>query len=291
MLPPRWLSAAPGREPECEDEGRAAVLHPTTGDPNARPRPGAPPQRPAPILLTVPRARRGALWWLGWLVPVIAAHRLCSPTREGRVEDPVIKKAHLWRLALGLGLTVGAWLAFGLVPLREMPGRFFESFGWGLSAVQMNVYVAGVAVAMTPAGRKGAAAARWRGPFLAFAVTLTVFILQPIDLSHWPPSWSWTTVFGGWMLLFGGYGGLLLVLNGGRTADVNDALPAVVPFFTVLAVVLPSIGDPMYDQVSMPTRLVLGLTGPLTLVLLTGWELRRLRTLHGVRLSDMWRRG
>ncbi|WP_330290130.1 hypothetical protein [Streptomyces sp. NBC_00576] len=82
---------------------------------------------------------------------------------------------------------------------------------------------------------------------------------------------------------------MLLVLNGGRAADINDALPAVVPFFTVLAIVLPSLGDPMYDKVSMPMRLLLGLTGPVSLVLLARWELRRLRTLHGVRLSDMWR--
>ncbi|CAM5228106.1 hypothetical protein SSPIM334S_04437 [Streptomyces spiroverticillatus] len=242
------------------------------------------------MLLTVPRARRGPVWWLGWLVPVIAAYRLCTPTREGRIEDPVVKKAHLWRLVLGLVLTVGAWLGLGLVPLREIPDRFFESFGWGLSAVQMNFYVAWFVIAMTPRGRKRAAAARWRGPLLAFVLTMAAFILTPLDLSQWPPTWSWATVLGGWLVLFSGFGGLLLVLNGGRTADINDALPAVVPFFTVLAVVLPSIGDPMYDQVSTPTRLVLGLTGPVTLVLLTRWELRRLRTIHGVRLSDMWRR-
>jgi hypothetical protein len=91
-----------------------------------------------------------------------------------------------------------------------------------------------------------------------------------------------------WALAFSAYGGLLLILNGGRVADINDVLPALVPFFTVLAVVLPSMGDPMYDKVSMPMRLVLGLTGPVTLVLLARWELRRLRTRHGVRLSDTW---
>ncbi|MET9730352.1 hypothetical protein ABZZ79_06715 [Streptomyces sp. NPDC006458] len=46
----------------------------------------------------------------------------------------------------------------------------------------------------------------------------------------------------------------------------------------------------MYDKVSMPVRLVLGLTGPLTLLLLARWQLRRLRVVHGVRLSDMWHR-
>lgn len=39
----------------------------------------------------------------------------------------------------------------------------------------------------------------------------------------------------------------------------------------------------------MPVRLLLAWTGPVTVILLARWELRRLRVLHGVRLSDMWR--
>ncbi|MFI5801356.1 hypothetical protein [Streptomyces sp. NPDC051561] len=204
--------------------------------------------------------------------------------------DPVIRRARLWRLVLGLALTVGGWLGLGLMPLHEIPDQFIHSFGYGLSAVQMNFYIAWCVIALTPRGGKRAAAAKWRGPLLAFVVTMTASVFSPLSLSHGLPPLSWSTVPGWWLLAFSVFGGLLLILNGGRTADINDALPAVVPFFTVLAVVLPSIGDPMYDQVSMPVRLLLGLTGPVTLLMLTGWELRRLRTLHGVRLSDMWRR-
>ncbi len=270
------------------------MIHPTTGDPTVPPPPGTPPatpprRTPPPVFLTVPRARRGILWWLGWLIPVIAAHRVCSPTREGRVVDRVIDGVRIGRMVLGLLLTVGAWWYFELVPVREMPAQFYRSFAYGFTAVLFNVYVAWGIIAMTPRGRKWAAVALWRGPFLAFFLTAASIVLKPADLTRWP-YWSspWAVAYGMWALAFSAYGGLLLILNGGRVADINDALPALVPFFTVLAVVLPSMGDPMYDKVSMPMRLVLGLTGPVTLVLLARWELRRLRTRHGVRLSDTW---
>jgi hypothetical protein len=224
-------------------------------------------------------------------VPVIAAHRLCTPTRQDRVEDPVVERIQFWRAALGLVLTVGAWLALGLVPLREIPGQFRWSLACGFSFVQMIFYVAWFAVARAPRGRKRAAAARWRGPLLAFVLTFTAWVVfMQTGLSDWPPSSPGSAVCGLWLCLFGGYGGLLLILNGGRTADINEGLPAVLPVFSILAFALPSLGDPMYDKVPMPVRLVLGLTGPVTLLLLARWQLRRLRVLHGIRLSDMWRR-
>ncbi|MFJ5778842.1 hypothetical protein [Streptomyces sp. NPDC093094] len=265
------------------------------GQPTTRPGtppPGTPPRlAPVPVFRTVPAARRGVLWWLGWLVPVIAAHRLCSPTRPDRVVDPAMGRLQFWRAALGLALTVAAWLTLGLVPLREIPGRFGESLAYGFSAIQMIFYVAWVAVSMTPKGRKWAATLRWRGPFLAFVLTVTAWIVfMQTDLSDWPPHSPGSAVCGLWLALFGGYGGILLLLNGGRTADINDGLPALLPIFSMVALTLPTLGDPMYDKVSMPVRLMLGLTGPLTLVLLARWQLRRLRRLHGVRLSDMWHR-
>ncbi|KUN29735.1 hypothetical protein AQJ23_03010 [Streptomyces antibioticus] len=240
---------------------------------------------------TVPRAQRSVLWWLGWLVPVIAAHRLCTPTREDRVVDPVVERIQFWRAALGLVLTISAWLAFGLVPLRDIPRQFQQNFAWGFSSLQLIFYAAWIAIAMTPRGRRRAAAARWRGPVLAFLLTFTAFIIfMQTSLSRWPPDSPASAVSGLWLCLFGGYGGFLLILNGGRTADINDGLPTVLPVFSILCITLPSLADPMYDKVPVLVRLLLGLTGPVTLLLLTRWQLRRLHTLHGVRLSDMWRR-
>ncbi|MBM4823459.1 MULTISPECIES: hypothetical protein [Streptomyces] len=270
------------------------MAEPSTTRPGRAPAcgPAASPRRTSvPVLRTVSPEQRGAVWWLGWLVPMVAAHRLCTPTRRDRVVDPVMDRVLFWRTALGLLLTVGAWLAFGLIPPREIPGQFEQSFAYGFSAVQLVFYVAWFMVAMTPRGYRRAAAARWRGPVLAFVLTFTAFVVfRQTGLSAWPPHSPWSAACGLWLSMFGGYGGFLLIVNGARTADINDGLPAVLPVFSVLAFALPSLGDPMYDKVSMPVRLLLGLTGPVTLALLTRWQLRRLRTLHGVRLSDMWRR-
>ncbi|MGH1554025.1 hypothetical protein ACRAWF_24965 [Streptomyces sp. L7] len=91
----------------------------------------------------------------------------------------------------------------------------------------------------------------------------------------------------GGSLLFGGSGGLLLLSNGCRTADVNDALPTLVPLLPILPL---AFVDPTYDRVPLAVRLLVQLTGPVNLMLLARWELRRLRTLHHVRVSDMWNR-
>ncbi|WP_148020222.1 hypothetical protein [Streptomyces sp. OR43] len=236
----------------------------------------------------MPRARRGVLWWMGWLVPVITAHRLCSPTRADRVRDRAIDRAQIWRGALGLALTVAAWLALGLVPASEIPRRFWQSFAYTAGAMLIIFNVCGIAVALAPKGRKWAATKMWRGPLLAYVLTCASWmVFIQTRLSDWPPRSPVTAVCGLWLGLFGMYGMLLLILNGGRSADVNDCLPVLLPTAFMLCLTLPTMGDPMYDQVSTPVHLLLGLTGPVTLVLLAYWQLRRLRVLHGVRLSDL----
>lgn len=202
-------------------------------------------------------------------------------------------RAQLWRGALGLAMTVAAWLVLGLVPAREIPGRFWESFGWAVGSLLLIFNIYGVAVAMTPKGRKWAATKLWRGPFLAFVLTYTSWVVAgATGLFDWPPDRDSpvSTACGLWLAGFSLYGLALLVLNGGRTADVNDCLPVLLPTVLMFCLSLPTLGDPMYDKVSMPLRLALGLTGPVTLVLLARWQLRRLRLRHGVRLSDMWHR-
>ncbi|MFI6009186.1 hypothetical protein ACIBAG_10180 [Streptomyces sp. NPDC051243] len=248
--------------------------------------------RPRPPLLQPPRdGRRGPRWWLGWLVPVIAAHRLCGPTRPDRIVDPLVDRVRFWRSALGLVLTVASWLALGLVPAREIPGEFLESFVYGLAALQFLFFVAWVAIAMVPKGRRWRAAVRWRGPLLAIVLTLTAMaVLNRSGLSGWPPTSPAAAAVGLWLLLFGGYGSFLLISGGARTADVNDALPTLVSLLPILPFTLPQLGDPAYDRFPMAVRLLVHLTGPITLLLLARWELRRLRVLHGVRMSDMWRR-
>ncbi|MFE9773983.1 hypothetical protein ACFYOV_20380 [Streptomyces sp. NPDC005931] len=222
---------------------------------------------------------------------MIAAHRLCTPTREDRIVDPLVERVRWWRTALGLTLTVAAWLALGLVPLRELPGQFWQGFAYGLGAVQLIVLAAWFVIAMAPPGRRWAAALRWRAPLLAFVLTFVAFgVFLQTTVRDWPPDSPGSAVLGVWLGLFGGYGGLLLILHGGRTADVNDGLPTVLSVVAVITFSLPSLGDPMYDKVPMPVRLLVGLTGPLTVMVLARWELRRLHTLHGVRLSDTWHR-
>ncbi|MGI5396334.1 hypothetical protein [Streptomyces sp. CA-251251] len=199
-----------------------------------------------------------------------------------------MNRALIFRGALGLALTVAAWLVLGLVPAREIPGRFWESFAYTGGAMLLVFNLCGMAVALAPKGRKWAATKLWRGPLTAYVLTCASWmVVVQTSLSDWPPESPVAAVGGLWLGSFGVYGMFLLVLNGGRTADVNDCLPVLLPTLYMLCLTLPTLGDPMYDQVSMPVRLVLGLTGPVTLVLLAHWQLRRLRVLHGVRVSDL----
>lgn len=180
------------------------------------------------------------------------------------------------------------------MPARDIPGEFRESFVYGLAALQFLVFVAWVAIAMVPKGHRWRAAVRWRGPFLALVITLTALAvgsaLARFSLSSWPPASPAAAAGAVWLVLFGGYGGFLLISSGARTADVNDALPTLVSLLPILPFTLPQVGDPACDRFPMAVRLLVHLSGPVTLVLLARWELRRLRTLHGVRVSDLWRR-
>ncbi|MFG3134808.1 hypothetical protein ACGFZA_01160 [Streptomyces sp. NPDC048211] len=219
---------------------------------------------------------------------MVTAHRLCSPTHPERVRDRVLGRAQIWRGALGLALTVAAWLAIGLVPMNEIPGRVWQSFTYTAGSMLMVFNLCGIAVAWAPKGRKWAAAKMWRGPLLAYVLTCASWmVFFRTSLSDWPPNSPLSAVGGLWTGSFGLYGLLLLVLNGGRTADVNDSLPVLLPTFFMLCLTLPTLGDPMYDKVPMAVRLILGLTGPVTLVFLAYWQLRRLRVRHGVRFSDL----
>ncbi|MFJ9250855.1 hypothetical protein [Streptomyces sp. NPDC101776] len=230
-------------------------------------------------------------WWLGWLIPVIAAHRLCTPTRPGRVVDPLIERVRFWRTVLAITLTVCVWLALRLVPLREIPGQLYESFSLGLLILELLFLLALAAVSMAPRGRRRAATSRWRGAFLAFVLVEAAVVLFRNTGSHWPPTSPLSAACALWLLLFCGSGGLLLLSNGCRTADVNDALPTLVSLVPILPMTLPlAFVDPTYDRVPLAVRLLVQLTGPVSLMLLARWELRRLRTLHDVRVSHIWNR-
>ncbi|MEV0528695.1 hypothetical protein AB0I66_35280 [Streptomyces sp. NPDC050439] len=175
--------------------------------------------------------------------------------------------------------------------MREIPGRFWESFAYTVGAMLLIFNLCGMTIALAPKGRKWAAAKLWRGPLLAYVLTCTSWmVVMQTRLSDWPPASPLSAACGLWLGLFGLYGMVLLVLNGGRSADVHDCLPVLLPTAFMLCLTLPTLGDPMYDQVSMPVRLILGLTGPVTLVLLAYWQLRRLRIRHGVRLADLSQR-
>ncbi|MEU7473066.1 hypothetical protein AB0A94_31890 [Streptomyces sp. NPDC044984] len=127
-------------------------------------------------------------------------------------------------------MTVVVWLVLGLVSVREIPGRFWESFAHTAGAMLMIFNLCGTAVAMAPRGRKWAAPKSWRGPLLAhvLACTSSIVFVQT-SLSDWPPNSPVSAVCGQWLGLSGLYGILLLVLDGARTADVNDCPPVLLP--------------------------------------------------------------
>ncbi|NWF25364.1 hypothetical protein HW130_03640 [Streptomyces sp. PKU-EA00015] len=254
---------------------------------------GERPRRPAPPPLfgPVPRERRGARWWLGWLLPVIAAHRLCSPTRPDRIVDPLVARVRLWRTGVGFAATVGAWLGLGLVAPRDIPAQLHENFRVSLSATAFILQVLWLVIAMVPSGHRWPVAVRARGSLVAFLATWTATAtLMQTSLSQWPPASPAAAAGALWLALFSVSTGLMIITNGVRTADLNDALPAVVSVVPILPVSIPLLADAMYDRVSLPLRLLIGLIGPVTLIALARWELRRLRRLYGIRLSDLWRR-
>ncbi|XVQ15626.1 hypothetical protein ACQP1W_24780 [Spirillospora sp. CA-255316] len=89
-----------------------------------------------------------------------------------------------------------------------------------------------------------------------------------------------------WVLVFVCYGAALTLVHMFRTADIHEVLPPVIAIVLVWELAVVDLFSNTYDGAPVAVRAALILGGPLSVTAVSLWELRRLRTRHGLTLRQ-----
>ncbi|MGW6920694.1 hypothetical protein ACWGA9_05320 [Streptomyces sp. NPDC054950] len=245
--------------------------------------------------------------------PLAVASALAEPSRADRVDDPAVRVLAWARTAVGLAATVWLLMAY---PLREGGEKFVMDkledllIGCGITFGTAFVAVtAFIATARSPLGR--VYARRLLGPLLTvFAIALGAavcwFLVRLLkgeiitlsDFGYHGILFSILLIVVFFLGTLACAAALLLAIpvtvlalvyafnSCFRLGDVHDLLPALIsPLLVWSLFVLGLLDDP---EVAAPPLVLYGFLvgGPLSVTLLSVWEVRRLRRRHGVTLRS-----
>lgn len=240
----------------------------------------------APVV-AAPNTGRGAGWWLGWLVPVIAARRLCRPSRHDRIDDPSTRTVQRLRAGAGFVVVLGVALAYDLTDATEAVTQpWIQVFqNCGMLVVLVPI-VSGIFIRSARPDLRRGYLRRTRGPAAVLGVLVglvVVLVLMTMagqgTFGTMSPLWA---LLGLWAMIFGLVALLNSVANVFRTADVHEVLPPLVSMVLVWANLLVDLVGDKYGEAPENVASLLLYGGPVTVTVLALWELRRLRTRHGL---------
>ncbi|MFF7791828.1 hypothetical protein [Streptomyces sp. NPDC007991] len=223
-----------------------------------------------------------------------------TPSRPNRVDDPVVKKVQVFRTVVGLVAVTWMLLSYGLASDADavMNDRFGQiRTTLIVLAVTFPVAVAVFIAAARPPNRRLflRRAVKPAGALLALVVTLAVPRLIT-GLGYVTEDTDWTASAGRvvllfalgafclWLAPFGFYGIAQSLVHVFRTADVHETVPPLLATLLVWEVTLFDVFRGAYDGVPFGVRVAFILGAPLTVTAVALWELRRLRTRHGITL-------
>jgi hypothetical protein len=223
-----------------------------------------------------------------------------TPSRPDRVHDPVVKRVQVWRTIVGLVAVTWMLLSYGLASdANAVVDDRFDQIRTTLIAlgVTFPVAIAAFIAAARPPNRRLflRRAGKPAGALLALVVTLAVPRLIT-GLGHVNKETDWTASAGRvvllfalfafilWLGLFGVYGIALSLVHVFRTADLHDTVPPLLATLLVWEVALFDVFRGAYDSVPFGVRVAFILGAPLSVTAVAMWELRRLRTRHGITL-------
>lgn len=261
------------------------------------PGPGWPPVPPAGPWPPVP-AR--PLTFGRLFNPIAVGRVVFTPSRPDRVHDPVVKRVQVWRTIVGLVAVTWMLLSYGLASdANAVVDDRFDQIRTTLIAlgVTFPVAIAAFIAAARPPNRRLflRRAGKPAGALLALVVTLAVPRLIT-GLGHVNKETDWTASAGRvvllfalfafilWLGLFGVYGIALSLVHVFRTADLHDTVPPLLATLLVWEVALFDVFRGAYDSVPFGVRVAFILGAPLSVTAVAMWELRRLRTRHGITL-------
>jgi hypothetical protein len=274
--------------------GGAPPPYPRQGmHPGGIPPPGWVPQ-PPPARRNVLRA----------LTPLGAARLLFTPSRPDRVEDRAVRRLQLLRAGAGLAAVVWLAVSYRLVSstgelLKERGEQVWLSLNVAGATLPLMV---GVFIALAQPPNRRLYLRRSLRPFASLVALFGSALVLSLGLSGRPQLRHWLLheVRGGsvlaiigvvWLLSFVVVGIVLCTLHVFRAADVHELLPPLLA--TVLVWEMALVDLFTGDQAGVPLRLrvVFALGAPITVSAIAVYEIRRLRTHHGITLRTALARG
>ncbi|MEN8656175.1 hypothetical protein ABCR94_37800 [Streptomyces sp. 21So2-11] len=223
-----------------------------------------------------------------------------TPSRPDRVHDPVVKRVQVLRTVVGLVAVTWMLLSYGLA--ADVDAVVDDRFGQIRTTlivlgVTFPVAVAAFIAAARPPNRRLflRRVGKPAGALLALVVALAVPRLIT-GLGYVDEETNWTAsaervvllfalfAFLLWLAPFVLYGIAQSLVHVFRTADLHETLPPLLATLLVWEVALFDVFRGTYDGVPFGVRMAFMLGAPLTVTVMAKWELRRLRTRHGITL-------
>ncbi|WP_327265903.1 hypothetical protein OG444_35160 [Streptomyces sp. NBC_01232] len=211
-----------------------------------------------------------------------------------------MKKVQVLRTVIGLAALTWMLLSYGVVPDADavVDDRFAQiRTTLIVLAVTFPVAVAAFIAAARPPHRRMflRRAVKPAGALLVLVVTLGAPRLIT-GLGYVTEETDWTSSAGRvallfalgafllWLAPFGLYGIGQSLVHVFRTADLHETVPPLLAALLVWEVALFDMIRGTYEGVPFAVRIVFILGAPLSVTAVAMWELRRLRTRHGITL-------
>lgn len=259
------------------------------------------PQPPGPYPPAPVRRRR---WWLlSPLIPLVrsanrAAKRLFDQEGGGRVRDQLVDKVQLTRSVLGVLASLALVYVYGAD--GGWSGAATDGVG-NLFATPLLLLLTGPLVVFgfilyAPEHRRPELRSRLRGPLktvgwyvlILVAFGVFIYVTGQTTLLHGLQGWKlWVvglSLMAGlpWALVFLFLASAYVARSAFNTAYVHAALPPVLTGVLVWLIAVFNLLSDGLPNGPLPAQLCAAFGGPLSVTVLSLWELRRLRTHHGV---------
>ncbi|WP_411103181.1 hypothetical protein [Streptomyces sp. cmx-4-9] len=232
--------------------------------------------------------------------PIAVGRAVFTPSRPDRVHDPAVKKAQVLRSVIGLAAMTWMLLSYGLA--QDADAVVDDRFGQIRTTLIVLAVTFPVAVALFVAAARPPhrrlflrRTAKPAGALLALTVTLAVpRLITGLGLVDEKTDWTASAgrvallfalgAFLLWLAPFALYGIGQSLVHVFRTADLHETVPPLLAVLLVWEIALFDLFRGAYDGVPSGVRLLFVLGGPLSVTAVALWELRRLRTRHGITL-------
>ncbi|MQY14545.1 hypothetical protein SRB5_47130 [Streptomyces sp. RB5] len=234
------------------------------------------------------------------LNPIAVGRMVFKPSRPDRVNDPAVRKVQTLRTVVGLAAVLWVLLSYRIVKdTGDLVDDRIDQIGMSMNLLVITfpiVVAVFIAVSRPPNRRLFLRRSLKPGGSLAalFAAVGGLIVLSTYFYDDFlpgdeptPGAYARLTVMLFvllWVFPFLFYGIAMALVHVFRTADIHESLPPILAIILVWELAITDLFSDAYDGVPFGVRAALILGGPVSITLISVWELRRLRSRHGITL-------